>query len=121
MRESPVLKACKDWLQYQKNQEKLWFTRLNSGKLIVKNKDGSNRMVQLCEKGTADLMVVRQQRASRWIEDKWVSGRGVYFIETKSTSGKLSLAQEAFRDMVTAQGAEYLLVKDVDELIKVLE
>ena len=120
MRESPVLKACKDWLQFQKNQEKLWFTRLNSGKLIVKNKDGSNRMVQLCEKGTADLMVVQQ---TTWIDHLWEERKKprIIFVETKSTNGKLSLAQEAFRDMVIAQGAEYLLVKDVDEMIRVLE
>jgi len=81
-------------------------------------------MVQLCEKGTADLMVIKGAYLQRGtvIHTTTIGPLPrVFFIETKSTKGKLSLAQEAFRDMVVAQGAEYLLVKDADEMIKVLE
>lgn len=43
-------------------------------------------------------------------------GRVVY-LEIKSPRGKLSPAQEAFRDMITAAGGEYREVRSLDDVM----
>ena len=56
--------------------------------------------------GFADLMVI--------------CGGRVLFLELKSLKGKLSPAQEAFRDAVLAQGFGWALVRSLDDALDVL-
>ena len=56
--------------------------------------------------GFADLMVL-------------CAGR-VLFLELKSLKGRLSPAQEAFRDVVTAQGFGWALVRSLDDALGAL-
>ncbi|MFQ5439681.1 MAG: VRR-NUC domain-containing protein [Paracoccaceae bacterium] len=56
--------------------------------------------------GFADLMVLCDAR--------------VLFLELKSRKGKLSPAQEAFRDAVTAQGHGWALVRSLDDALGAL-
>jgi hypothetical protein len=56
--------------------------------------------------GFADLMVL-------------CAGR-VLFLELKSLKGRLSPAQEAFRDAVTAQGFGWVLVRSLDDALGAL-
>ena len=56
--------------------------------------------------GFADLMVLCDQR--------------VLFLELKSLKGKLSPAQEAFRDAVLAQGFGWALVRSLDDALGAL-
>lgn len=44
----------------------------------------------------------------------------VLFLELKSLKGRLSPAQEAFRDMVTAQGFGWALVRSLDDALGAL-
>jgi hypothetical protein len=44
----------------------------------------------------------------------------VLFIELKSLKGRLSPAQEAFRDAVTAQGFGWALVRSLDDALGTL-
>jgi len=56
--------------------------------------------------GFADLMVLCDGR--------------VLFLEMKSQKGKLSLAQETFRDVVLAQGHGWALVRSLDDALGAL-
>lgn len=56
--------------------------------------------------GFADLMVIRDGR--------------VLFLELKAPKGRLSPAQEAFRDAVLAQGFGWALVRDIDGALAAL-
>jgi VRR-NUC domain-containing protein len=56
--------------------------------------------------GFADLTVLSQGR--------------VLFLEVKSKSGRLSPAQETFRDAVQAQGFAWALVRSVDDALAAL-
>ena len=56
--------------------------------------------------GFADLMVI--------------CGGCVLFLELKSPKGKLSPAQEAFRDAVLAQGFGWVLVRSLDDALGAL-
>ena len=120
MRESELLRTCLDYLQIMQNQGKLCFLRLNSGALFPSH-NGKSYKVQLCPEGTADVMVVMREflgsspgTPGRSDEEFW--GTNVIFIETKAKNGELSDKQEEFRDRVTAQGAKYLEIRDLDEL-----
>lgn len=115
MRESNTLKACRDYLQFQQNLGKLMYLRLNSGSLFpVNSKTGKSYRVDLCPVGTTDLVIVRNNPLYFGFPE-------IIWPETKSTNGKLSKEQEAFREMVIAHGGKHLIVKDADELIKALE
>ena len=56
--------------------------------------------------GFADLVVISEGR--------------VLFLEVKSKTGRLSPAQEAFRDAVQAQGFAWALVRSVDDALAAL-
>ncbi len=44
-----------------------------------------------------------------------ISNRRVLFIEVKSRTGRLSASQEAFADLVMAQGFAWALVRSIDD------
>ena len=48
------------------------------------------------------------------------SGGRVLFLEVKSPTGRLRKSQEVFRDMVTAQGFGWALVRSVDDALGAL-
>lgn len=56
--------------------------------------------------GFADLVVFSQGK--------------VMFLEVKSSTGRLRVSQEAFRDAVTAQGFGWVLVRSVDDAVGAL-
>ena len=103
--EADLKRAVIDYLEYGMNQGKWWFTRLNSGKAFVK-RGGKEYMIQLCDEGTSDLLVVKQGKA--------------IFIELKSTKGKQSPAQGAFQKLIQMQGASYSIVHSLEELEELL-
>jgi hypothetical protein len=120
MRESALLRAVLDYLQLRANQGALLYLRLNSGNLFPVSKTGKSYRVKLCPAGTPDVVVIR----GHWLywpdlEQEWHPD--VIFIETKAPRGKLSPAQEQFKVMAESQGCEYMVVRDVDEVIRRLE
>ena len=58
-------------------------------------------------RGFSDLLVVSEGR--------------VMFLEVKSRAGRLSDAQERFRDMVQAQGLPWALVRSQDDAVAALQ
>lgn len=88
--------------------ERIYAMRVNSGTLLLDNRDGSKRAVRLAKKGTAD----------------WLAfipfGNGSFlplWAETKAPLKGLSSDQEEFRDDVESRGHAYLIVHDIDIVV----
>lgn len=106
--ESDLKRAVEDYLTFKMNSGKLWFARLNSGDFFVSDPAGLfRRRIKGCAAGTADFLVI-------------LNGQSI-FIELKSLKGKQKDNQKEFEVIVKSVGAKYLLVRDVEEVIKVVE
>ena len=117
MKEKDLKLAVSEYLEYGTNQGKFYADRLNSGEVIVMA--GQNRRrVKLCREGTADFMVIRARRYFRNMP--LVITPQVIFLELKGEKGKTSPAQNAFKLLVEAQGAEYEVLRSIEELEEVL-
>ena len=98
--------------------------RNNSGAVKIAGK-GKDRFMRFGMPGSADILgifpeetiVIRLDNAAK---DKGRSGR-LWAIEVKAAKGKLSPAQESFRDAVVANGGKYTLARSVEDVIKALE
>ena len=110
MKESDLQRAVGEYLKYQMNLGKLWFTRLNSG-MAYKKHGNKYYAIKLCEKGTADFIVIQATGK----EETFVT-----FIELKSDTGKQTKEQKEFQETVVDQQADYLIIRDLEELEGVL-
>ena len=110
--EGDLKNTCADYLQYGMNQGKWWFTRLNCGEAFVK-KGGKDYKIELCEEGTADFEVIKQNCVLEYTD--------VLFIELKSEKGKQSPEQGSFQKIVEAQGCKYYLLRSFEELEALLK
>ncbi len=113
MKEGDLQRCVSDYLTYLMNQGKLYFDRLNSGEVIVVAGQ-SRRRVKLCREGTADFMVIQRQ------EYKWGATVRTIFLELKGDKGKQRPEQGAFQKLIEAQGAEYHIVRDIQQLEEIL-
>lgn len=118
--EAQLNTGISEYLQYQMNLGKLWFTRLNSGQAFVKRGD-KDYAIKLCEEGTSDFIVVKKEFIKQL-------GRGgfshirVIFLETKSPKGGgQSKEQKDFEKQVIELGAEYSVIRSLTELIALLD
>jgi len=93
------------------NQGKWWFTRLNSGRAYVKRGD-KYYAIKLCEKGTADLIVIRGVPYLPLCE--------TIFLELKAEKGRQSDVQKEFERLVRAQGVAYYIIRSFEEVEEVL-
>jgi len=117
MRESELSKAVRDYLQYQANLGKVYFDRLNSGSLLAKSGDRIYK-VNLCKSGTADYFVIQ------WVYPQGAPNKGwtrVIFLELKGKDGKQRGDQKDFQVSVEKQGAEYHIIRNIDELIGLIK
>ena len=128
MKESELKRAVEDFLQYEMNAGKLYFDRLNSGNLISLKGKKPYR-IKLCREGTADFMVIRLKQFQfshkiRPEEDSeataWFPHCGVIFLELKGEKGKQRHEQKEFQSLVEAQGADYFIIRSIEELEDIL-
>ena len=128
MKEKDLKLAVSQYLEYGTNQGKWYADRLNSGSVLVKRGDKTYR-VELCREGTADFMVIALKtfQFSHFIrsgEDAettaWFPYCRIIFLELKGDKGKQRPEQGGFQKLVEAQGAEYYIIKSVDEVMEVL-
>jgi len=115
VRESDLKLAVSQYLEYLTNQGKLYADRLNSGAIYEKRGDRTYG-VMLCREGTADFMVIRKDP----IAIKTIAFPQVIFLELKGDKGKTSPAQNAFKILVEEQGAEYKVIRSIEDLEKAL-
>jgi hypothetical protein len=109
-REKEILKSCLQWLQCLENNGTIHYVdRLNSGRMIIPNKNGTFRAVRLCRQGTPDIMVV-------------LNNGGMVWVECKAEGGTQEPDQEEFERMISeVPNHHYLLVRSSDDLAKKLE
>lgn len=75
----------------------IWNTRLQAGKIVAFNRDGSKRVITLCETGTPDRM--------------FADGL-VVFVEVKGSAGEVSAEQSKVIDLLKSNGALAFVVDD---------
>ena len=122
MREKDLKLAVSEYLEYGTNQGKWYADRLNSGEAIV-IAGQSRRRITLCREGTADFIVIRRNRSpyNDWGGTVACCFANIIFIELKGDKGKQSPEQGAFQKLVESQGAEYAIIRSIDELEAILE
>ncbi len=106
MKESILSRTITDYLGYERNLKHLWFSRLNSGDFFLPYGGGKFYKVVGCGRGTADFIAIKDGR--------------VIFLELKSDKGKQSNDQWLFQLEVKAQGADYYIIREFEELQEVL-
>jgi len=120
LKEADIKRAIDDFLQYGQNQGKWVFMRLNAGEFIEARGE-TRRRIKGCPVGTADFEVIKDpQSVNIFVRPFAFQVTRAIFIEVKSLKGKQSKEQIAFQAMVEAQGAEYHIVRSVEELEAIL-
>jgi len=119
MKEADLKLAVEEYLQYQQNLGKLMFLRLNSGDFIVNYGASGQRRIRGCPKGTADIVIIKQNYFDIYDEMPWPAST-VIFLELKSDKGKQSVEQKEFQEIVERQGCEYRICRSVDEVREIV-
>lgn len=98
-----------DYLEYMQNMGKLWYNRQNN--IPPVQKVGGvmkfRRMPKGSKKGIADLIILMPDRT--------------IFVELKSEKGKQSPEQKQIEIDVKAMGCEYYIVREFEEIEKIIE
>ncbi len=123
MKEADLKRCVADYLQFGTNQGRWYADRLNSGEVIV-IAGQSRRRVKLCKEGTADFyvliqpsLVFRRLKPIGHSDDRYCR---LIFLELKSEKGKQRPEQVAFQKLIESQGAEYHLIRSIEDLELVL-
>jgi len=130
MKEADVIRVIKDYLQIQRNQKKLMYIRNNSGAMPIEGKkskkqyfmgvpitDGESkrRYIRFGDKGSPDFFVF----VTLWLTHS-IKTLEVIAIEVKSDTGKQSKDQKKWQKDFEAIGGVYYIVRNLDELIKII-
>lgn len=110
--EADLKYGAEEYLQYGSNLRKWIFFRLNSGDFFIQEKGKARRRIKGTPKGTADFEVIRHVPGTMRCR--------IIFLETKSSDGRQRPEQIEFQKRAEAEGAEYYLVKDLDELMSIV-
>lgn len=110
MTETQIQSSIIDYLQLLENQGKLWFTRLNNIPPVNKTPGGRitgfRRLPKGCKKGIPDIEVL--------IKSKLVG------FEIKAVKGKQSEEQKEVEESFKKHGAEYFIVKSLEDAIEIV-
>jgi Holliday junction resolvase-like predicted endonuclease len=106
-KESQIVTAICNFLQYEENKGNLYFIRNNTGAFATQPLGGNRRFVRYGKVGTSDIIIFMS------------SGRTI-FVEVKTATGKQNDNQKAFEQKITALGFEYHIVRDVEKVVWIL-
>lgn len=113
MLERDLKRAVSDYLQYKTNLGELYADQLFTGEAIeVRGK--TRRKIQGCKKGTADFFVLTMFQCGLWVPR-------ITFLELKVKKGKQTPEQIDFQEVVQEQGAEYYVIRSIEELEEVFK
>ena len=115
MKEADIKRTIADFLEIGMVQGKWYYDRLNSGE-VIEVRGNTRRRVKLCREGTADFFVMKK--------DKDIEGYvycGVIFLEVKGGRGRQRPEQVEFQRLVEAMGAEYFVIRNIENLMEILE
>jgi len=117
MSESELLAGCLEYVQYLRNQGRVFCIRINSG-MAYFGQGSKKYAIRLAPEGTADILCIY------WWHPPGAPNKGetkVLWIETKDIDGKQSEAQIAFQKEVEEYGCRYEIVRNLDELVALTE
>ena len=120
MKEADLKKVVNDYLQIGMNQGKWYYDRFNSGEVIVNYGASGRHKVKLCREGTADFMVLMIMHLGDGVHHTRIPAPRIVFLELKSSTGRTTRAQDEFRWLVEIQGAEYFVIRTIEELEEIL-
>lgn len=108
MKETEIQSSIIDFLIFQENQGKLFFSRLNNIPPVEKTMTGMKfrRMPKGSKKGIPDILVLK-------------SGRTIA-LEVKTRTGTQSKEQKEIENHFTRQGAEYYIVRSLEQAVGIL-
>ncbi len=123
MKEADLKRTVQEYLQIKSNQGVIYADRLNSGTFVVDVGTRKERIIQGCKSGTADFYFIQRTAFVARGGKSYVTLPycRVVYIECKGEGGKQSPEQQEFEQLVKAQGAEYHVVRDVDEVEQLVE
>lgn len=123
--ESDIQKQITTYLEIERQAGRITWNRLNSGSRLVRGSGRYNKIV-MCRPGTADLIV---HKGFTFIDNSHF--RDVYkpsnkacrtiYLEVKRPGERQNDDQLQFQAEVEAQGAEYHVVHDADEVQDILK
>ena len=119
MKENELKSCISDNLEYGTKQGRWYSDRLNSGSVLVK-KGAKVYKVQLCREGTADFMVIQNSWTNAYPTHINVEHPRIIFLELKGEKGKQRPEQKEFQKLIEAQGAEYYIIKSLEDLEEIL-
>lgn len=108
-----------DWLA----AKRIWHIRLNTGAMSGSHK-GKRWFVKFGKPGMADILIVIGRDPLSGVVDlppELTIPPRLVWCEVKSSTGKLSEAQEQFRKEVTEQGMQYICARSLEDVQKVVE
>lgn len=106
LKEADLKLQVEQYLQFKQNKGELFYLRLNSGQTIITNDEGIRRRISGCPPGTADFLVLLGVPIWCWM----------MFLELKSEKGKQTDEQKEFEATVKKFGAEYRVIRSLEEL-----
>ena len=124
--EANVKKSIEEYLMYKQNLGQLMFLRLNSGELIAMA-GKTRRRIKLCPPGTYDFVIFQAVKYELFHDGqafglcKSRSACRVTFVETKSSKGKTSKAQDEFAEEARKVNCRCFTIRDADQLEEILE
>ena len=134
--EADTLRTICDWLDLQQAQGKLLYLRHSPSNVILswnlikeilhnlynrfigeraafqKIKSSCFRKVSESQLGAADLIVLRYMGLEE------IGHTDVLLIEVKSSTGKLSKAQDRWAERAVAQGCRYIVARSLEDVTK---
>jgi hypothetical protein len=117
LKEAGLKLQVEQYLQFKQNQGALFYLRLNAGQTIITNDEGIRRRINGCPPGTADFLVLIGV-PQNWItiQSKLGAFSWIIFLELKSEKGKQTDEQKEFEERVKKFGAEYRVIRSIEEL-----
>ncbi len=119
MKEADLKRSVRDYLEYGTNQGKWYADSLFSGEAIEVRGE-TRRRIRGCRAGTADFMVLQADDLWDGVHATRIPACRIMYIELKGEKRKQRPEQEAFQKLIESQGASYHIIRDVDDLIKLL-
>lgn len=115
--EAAILRQILDYLTLRR----VFHFRNNSGAMVSEH-NGKKRFMRFGMPGSADIIGILSPKRFLQFDGSYRTDEGGQFwaIEVKAAKGKLSPAQESFRDAVIANGGKYTLARSVEDVEKAL-
>ena len=109
MKETDIQSAIIDYLQIQENLGMLFFQRINNipVSMMRNGKRVFRSMPKGSKKGFPDILVIKQGKCIG--------------VEVKAVRGQISEAQKKVKEYFESNGAEYHIVRSVEEVQEIIE